>query len=209
MIKSLLRHKLLKSTLIYTFGSAINKAVPFLILPVLSYYLLPAQFGIVANFNVLFAIFVIFANVGFDGAVSARYFSMNKDNLKIFVFNGLLLSLVASIVMLLMITVFNGVIFDWFKIDIKYQILTVISALFSVITTLNLTLWRLEERPFQYGFYEISQTVVNILISLLLVVVLKQGWTGRVDGILISTILYGLFSLFFFISKKLFKIFNQ
>lgn len=205
MIKSLLRHKLLKSTLIYTFGSAVNKAVPFLILPILSFYLLPEQFGIVANFNVLLAILVIFVNIGLDGAISARYFSMDKDELKIFVFNGLVLSFLAAALMLLIITASNRLIFDWFKIDFKYQILTVIAALFSVVTTLNLTLWRLEERPFQYGFYEISQTIVNILISLLLVIILKRGWTGRVDGILISTILYGVFSLFFLFKRNYLK----
>jgi len=205
MIKSLFRHKLFKSTLIYTFGSAINKAVPFLILPVLSYYLLPEQFGIVANFNVLFAIFVIFANIGLDGAVSTRYFSMAKDDLKVFVFNGLLISVISSIFLLIVISIFQGLIYEWFRIDFKYQVLTILAAFFSVITTVNLTLWRLEERPLQYGFYEISQTIINILISLLLVVVLKQGWTGRVDGILISTVLYGLFSLFFLFHRNYLK----
>ena len=63
-INRILKHPLLKSSLVYTITDAINKAVPFFILPILSYYLLPSDYGIVANYNVLLSVFGVFVMIG-------------------------------------------------------------------------------------------------------------------------------------------------
>ncbi|WP_433901936.1 lipopolysaccharide biosynthesis protein [Sphingobacterium puteale] len=201
-MKFLSSNKLLKSTLIYTVCSGVNKAVPFLILPILSYYLLPQDFGIVANYNVLFVVVTLLVNIGLDGAISARYYTLSKSEIKIFVFNGLLIVVGATVIVGLVVILFSSVIYNWFKVSIEYQLWSVISSLFAVITTLNLALWRLEEKPIQYGTYEISQTLINVMISLVLVISFNKGWAGRLDGIIISTILYGIFSLWFLFRRS-------
>ena len=79
-LNRLLKHPLLKSSLIYTLSDAINKAVPFLVLPILSYYLLPSDYGIVANYGVLLSVISIFVLIGVDGVIGVNYFKFSKED---------------------------------------------------------------------------------------------------------------------------------
>ncbi len=77
---------------------------------------------------------------------------------------------------------------------------------FNLFTTINLVLWRLEEKPVAFGLYDISNTAINISLSLLFVVAFKENWIGRINAIVIATIGYGLFSLFFLYKRGYVKI---
>lgn len=195
-IKTVVKHPLFKSSLIYAVSDGVNKAIPFFILPVLSYYLLPSDYGIVANFGVLSSIISILIGVGVAAAISVNYYKFTKEELSKYIFNALLIILLAAIIVLVAVTVFNQIIFLYVKVPFQYQLLVVVMALATVITSINLSLWRLEEKPIKFGIYTISQTAVNISISLLLIIVYKLGWVGRVNGILISSVLFGGLSIF-------------
>lgn len=56
---SFLTSSLFKNSSIYIITDGISQAIPFLLLPLISHYLSPADYGIITNFNVLFAILSI------------------------------------------------------------------------------------------------------------------------------------------------------
>ncbi|WP_293937417.1 lipopolysaccharide biosynthesis protein [Sphingobacterium sp. UBA5996] len=194
-INSIFKSSLLKSSLIYTFCDAVNKAVPFLILPLLSYYLTPSDYGIIANFNVLLAIVTIFITLGVDGAVSVNYYKFTKDDLARYIFNACLLTSIMTIVIIAIFSLFYHLVYDFVKVPRHYLFLLVLMAFGTTITSINLSLWRLEEKALNFGIYEILQTIVNIGVSLLLVISYHMGWVGRVDGMLVAAMSFGLFSL--------------
>lgn len=194
-INRVLRHPLLKSSLVYTMADAINKAVPFFILPILSYYLLPSDYGIVANYNVLLSIFSIFVMIGVNGAIGVNYYKISKEELSRLIFNGLFLISISTVIIFTLVFIFNDTIYSFVKVPMKYQLLAVAMSLASALTGINLSLWRLEEKPLKFGVYQISQTVLNAGLSLLLVIVYKLGWVGRINGVLIASLSFGLLSL--------------
>lgn len=194
-INRILKHPLLKSSLIYTLSDAINKAVPFLVLPILSYYLLPSDYGIVANYGVLFSVFSIFVMVGVNGLIGVNYYRISKDELSKLIFNGLLLISFSTVLMLLIVMQFNETIYSFVSVPIEYQYLSVLMAFASSMTGINLSLWRLEEKPLKFGTYQISQTIIDIGVSLVLVVSFKLGWVGRINGMILASLLFGFISL--------------
>jgi O-antigen/teichoic acid export membrane protein len=194
-ISTIFRSSLLKSSLIYTFCDAINKAVPFLILPFLSYYLAPSDYGIIANFNVLLAIVSIFIMLGVDGAIGVNYYKFNKAEMSRYIFNGVLLTLFTTGTVLIIFLLFQQFIYEFVKVPQRYLVLLVVMAFATSMTSINLSLWRLEEQPVKFGIYEILQTIVNIGVSLIFVVSYKMGWVGRVNGMLIASLSFGIFSL--------------
>lgn len=206
MYKKIFANKLLKSTMIYTLCDAINKGVPFLILPLLSYYLSPSDYGIVANFGVLLAICTIFVSISVDGVISVNYYKISKEELSKYIFNALSLIIGSSIIVFFLFYIFKTQIYINFRIPYIYTILIIVMALASTLTTMNLSLWRLEENPVHFGIYQISQTILNILISLFLVINLGMGWIGRIQGMLISAIIFGIFSLFILFKRGYLKI---
>jgi O-antigen/teichoic acid export membrane protein len=190
-----LKHPLLKSSIIYTVSDAINSAVPFFILPVLSFYLVPADYGIVANFNILLSIISIFIVVGVDSAISASYFKLSHQELSKYIFNGIVIIIVSTIIISLLVFLFNKTIYSFVRIPLSYQLATIFMAMTMAFANVNLSLWRLEEKAFKFGAYQISQTFLNTGLSLLLVVVYQLGWIGRVNGMIITSISFGLLSL--------------
>lgn len=193
-ISGIFRSSLLKSSLIYTFCDAINKAVPFLILPLLSYYLAPSDYGIIANFNVLLAVVSIFIMLGVDSAIGVNYYKFTKEELSHYIFNALLLTILVTAFILIIFFLFHPIIYEFVKVPQYYLLLLVIMAFAATVTSINLSLWRLEEQPLKFGIYEILQTIINIGMSLLFVILYKMGWVGRVNGMLIAALSFGLFS---------------
>ncbi len=194
-LNKIVNHHLFKASLIYTVSDAINKSVPFFILPTLSYYILPSEYGIIANFNVILSIASIFIMIGVDGAIGVQFFKLKRDDLAKFNFNALLM--IASITMIVFFFVvgFHREIYSWVKISFQYQLLVVLMGFSTTITAINLTLWRLEEKPIKFGIYEIFQTIINICLSLILVIIYKLGWVGRVGGMFTASLIFGIYSL--------------
>ncbi|SEA62160.1 Membrane protein involved in the export of O-antigen and teichoic acid [Arachidicoccus rhizosphaerae] len=196
MINKFLKSSLFKSTLIYTVSDAINKAVPFFVLPILSYYLTPKDYGIVTNFNILVGILNILAALSIDGVISVHYYKISKEDLAKFLFNGISLVILSTAILAVFCSLFRDRIYDGLQVPIEYVYLAIFMTFANTMSTVNLTIWRLEEKPFKFGGYKIALTIVNTSVSLLLVIAVGLGWKGSVDGTLIATILFGFLSLF-------------
>ena len=48
-----LSSSLLKDSVVYVFTDGVNKSIPFLLLPVISYYISPAEYGMITNYNLI------------------------------------------------------------------------------------------------------------------------------------------------------------
>ena len=55
-----LSSSLLKDSVVYVFTDGVNKSIPFLLLPVISYYISPAEYGMITNYNLIVQILSIF-----------------------------------------------------------------------------------------------------------------------------------------------------
>lgn len=205
-ILKIYNHPVFKLGIIYTITDAINKCIPFVLLPVLTYYLLPADFGIISNFNVIISVAAILVGLNADGAIAVNYFKLSKSELASYISNTMLLILGAFLICLLAIIVFHNQIYNVIKLPYEYQIASLFLVLGQSVTAINLELWRLEEKPLKFGIYQISQTAVNLLLSLYFIVILKTGWHGRVNAILIVSVLYGVISLFILFKRGYLKI---
>src|SRR5690606_26101959 len=149
---------------------AINKAVPFLILPILSYYLTPGDYGIVANFTILLSIVTILVGLSVEGVIGVNYYRISKEELGKYIFNALVLILGSTSIVLISSFFLEEQIYASFKIPYTYILLLIAMAVATTLTAINLALWRLEEKPMSFGIYQITQTVLNIAISLFLVI---------------------------------------
>lgn len=67
-----------KSSFIYLTGSIIGTGVGFFLVPVLTRYLTPYDYGIVSNFTALFTLSSYFICLSNSGYVFRNYFFLNK-----------------------------------------------------------------------------------------------------------------------------------
>lgn len=196
LLKNIYKSSLFRNTSIYIVTDALNKAIPFLLLPFLTHYLLPKDYGIITNFNVIIQILSVLCYSCTVAALPVMYYKLNKDELRLYVSNIIMLNTAVTLVISILLIISNGLIYGSLQLSLLYQIIGLIVVWFSSLTYINLILWRCEEKPLSFGKYQIYQSTFSALSTILLVIVFLMGWQGRVYSYLISATIFGIVSLY-------------
>ena len=191
-----LRHPLLRSSAVYAGASVARNAIPFLLMPVLTRYLSPADFGIVATFEVMMAMGLVLVGLNMYGAIGVNFFKLEHTELGIYVGNVVLVSVITSIVTLALALL----LFQLFSLHLpaastRWLPLIALAALAQVLFSVALTLWQVEQRPFPYAVFQTLQTALNVGLSLLFVVIFSWGWRGRLLAIITAAVVFGAISI--------------
>lgn len=196
-LSELLRHKLIRDSAVYAGSGVARNAIPFLLMPVLTRYLSPADVGIVATFEVLLAMGLVFVGLNMYGAIGVNFFKFERRELDIYVGNVILISVVTSVVTLgLALLAFHVLRLEIAASPTVWLPLIVLAALSQVLFSIALTLWQVEQRPLPYALFQTLQTSLNVGLSLLFVVTFSWGWRGRLLAIVIASVVFGALSLY-------------
>lgn len=187
--------KLIKHSSVYILSDILNKSVPFFLLPLLTYYLTPSGYGILSNFNVFLSILLIIIGFSSHGVLGIKFYTWPKHRISQLVGNILILLSISYLTLLILILVMSDYIVEATGLSTRWQLLTLTSAFFQFNGILLLNIWRLEEKPFKLMFFEISQTLLNLGLTGVLVILLSLEWEGRVLSIASSYIVFGAFSI--------------
>ncbi len=176
----------------------VNKALPFLLLPVLTRYLSPSEYGILSIYQVLISFAVPIVGMNMASNITRNFFNKSRAELAVIVGDLLLLLsltyFLVSICLCLYIIIFKGS--DGVNDIPSGWLLSVpVVAVMNTIIQFNLTILRNQNRALLYGLFEVLNTTVNVGITLLMVVVCNFGWQGRALGVLSSAIIFGIVSL--------------
>ena len=200
-MKELLKNKFLRDTSIYTAADVLNKLVPFVLLPVLTRYLTPEDYGIIAMFFVLTSILGIVTTFETNTAISVNFFKISKEELKIYIANVLLIISIVTSIVFVFVIFYHAHLSAIFSMPFEWLIVAIVVTLTQFITTINLLLWQSEQKPIPFGIYQITQTIVNLTLSLILIVGFGMGWEGRLIAISFASVLFGMMS-FLFLYKR-------
>lgn len=187
--------QVLKKSSVYLVTSIINKAIPFLLLPVLTKYLTPTEYGIVSIFQIIISLYTAIIGMAIHTNVSKNFFAYDKSQISILIGNSIFILLISTI-FVFVCTLIGSLFFETlFSVSSNWlRSIPIISFMF-MINTLNLTILRMEGKAFLFGVFEISNTVVNMGVSILLLVVFNLGWTSRALGILLAYFVFFVVSM--------------
>jgi len=173
-------------------------------------YLTPIDYGIVATFSILLAVMGVFVGLSMHGAIGVNFFKLNKDELKEYI--GNVFSILFSSFLLVFIIVY--ILKSYFSLFTKFPEnwipYIVVVALFQTIYLINISLWQVEQKSLPYVLFQTSRTILNVSLSVIFVVLLCWGWQGRLLGAIVTSIVFGLLSIFIIIKRKYINIsFNK
>ena len=171
---------LLGSASVFTLASMINAAIPFFLLPILTRYLSPSDYGIVAMFQILTALVLPFVGLSIYGAIRRQYFEREEIDLPAYIGNCLVLLLAATAVMALVFRIFATPIGDLFAFPASWLWMVWVVCVAQVVTQVLLALWQVQNRSVRFGIFQILLTAANLGLSIGLVVGLSFDWRGRV-----------------------------
>ncbi|MDB4453443.1 oligosaccharide flippase family protein [Pseudomonadales bacterium] len=186
---------MLEASLVYLTSSLLNRFVPFLLLPLLTKYLSPSEYGVIAVIQVFLSLFLSFYG-SLNSNITRKYFHLTGQQLSkymfaivIVLFSFLFMSVIISLVYL-----YSG--FPLFGLGLGWYLVMPIIACMSMANLLNLTLLRVKEKPYKYAAWELSHAALNLLLSIILIVCLEGGWEGRAIGIMVPLLIYGILGLY-------------
>jgi O-antigen/teichoic acid export membrane protein len=210
MISTIFKSSLFRSSSIYTIANILNSAIPFLMLPILTRYLTPVDYGIVSMFLVLVNFLMPLVGINIQGAISRQYFEKEEVNISQYIANALIVLFLNALIITIIISLFSREISELTHFPSKGLWMVVLVAVCQVIVQINLVIWQAQVKPFQYSVFQILQSIFNVLMTIYLVVKLGFGWEGRVQGQAIVVGLFSLISLFILWRNKWIKLnFNK
>ena len=181
-MKQIAGHKLIRDTFIYTLTDGIGKAISFILLPILSFYLSPEGLGLATNFTVFASIVNLLAGQAILNALQYFYYEQTKEQNAILVSNLIWMTIVACLCMVGIALICSNIIYDYLQLDLTFQLLTFPFALAFVLTNISLQLFRLEDRPKTFAIYQIVQIVLHCVLVVLFVIIWKQDGEGKIGN---------------------------
>ena len=192
--------KAFKSGVWYTTSNFLVKGIGFITTPIFFFFLSKSEFGLYNNYVSWLAIFSILVTLHLDSTlISARYDYESKFDE--YIYSVLSLSTLSAIVWLLLVNIFSDVFVSFLGMDQVY----INAMLVYLIFLPAVTLFQTRERYlFEYKKTVASSLFIAVgtaLISVFLVVNMRNKLAGRVIGSIIPTVILGFFLYLYFIKK--------
>ncbi|MFK7780595.1 MAG: oligosaccharide flippase family protein [Candidatus Gracilibacteria bacterium] len=194
--------KVIKNSIIYLSSSILNKAVPFLLLPIMTKYLTPEDYGILSIYTIFITLFTAFIGMNLHSNISKNFFKTTKQELSLYIGN-IFIILSFTFISYLIITYFITLKYETiFSIPSKWILLIPFISMMMMVNEINTTILRNEQRAYMFGIFEISNTIVKLGITLILLLLFGYGWYSPVLGVFTSSLLFFFIGIFYIYKQR-------
>lgn len=187
---------MLKNSIIYFSGSVINKVIPFALLPILTRYLTPEEYGLIALFQVAISFTSALVGMNIKVNITRDYYHVDKEEFRRSLTAIFAVSTVSFLCVQAIAFLFIALDTNPFGVPDRWLIVVPIISFMAILNGFNLTLERVKERAWQFFGLDVSNSVVVALLTLLFVVALGMGWQGQALSLTLCSVAYGAFSLY-------------
>lgn len=187
--------KVLRQSGIYTLGYIASAAVPFALMPVLTRYLSPEDYGITAMLGVLVGVYTPFMGLNLRGLIGPAFFKNAKDFPKI-VQSSFAILLMTMLVMSVFTYLLADSISDWTSFPSSWLWTVILLCVTDFFIQIVQTIQQMKGKAMQFAGLQFSQTIMNMMLSVGLVVLLSMNWQGRVMAQVIASLVIMGVSLF-------------
>ncbi len=177
---------ILKSSGVYFSFSIVNRLIPFLLLPILTRYIDPAGFGVISVVTTISSLAMPLLGFCSNSVLYQKFYTFEVSELSGFlkasykiIFSGLIFSA-------LVIAAFSSQLRAWLEVSSSWLFMGVLCAALGMVSTLTMSLYQLQNRPFLYGMLQTAGALLNFSTAVTLVVYLGLSWEGRVWAMVIS-----------------------
>ena len=195
--------RFIKHLSLYTFISFFSAGINFFLMPYLSHFLSPTDYGIITLVNTFVTILIPLVGLVASGLIFVEYYKI-KDKAE---FSSLFSSIQFIPVLLSVILLIVSIPFysslarlielpgdKWYWIPLSI-VLSVLSIFYETLLTYNV----IEKKARLFAYFNIAKILIEVGLTIYFVSVLRLGWEGRLYSWLIASVLFasgvGLFNL--------------
>lgn len=197
---------LFKDSVYYTLLNVLEKAIPFIILPIVTRLFTKEEVGYYILYQAIIEILIPLMTLNIGAAVLLNYYKVDENNFKKYIFNSFILFFFFFIISFSFIYLLSDQISDLINFPAKWLIIVSFITLPRFITQLRQNLWRVKFKIKNYGYYTIGISLFKNGIGLILVFYFTLGWEGLILGHLIGYLIFALIGIYTFFKEKLISI---
>ncbi|MHB1059073.1 MAG: lipopolysaccharide biosynthesis protein [Rhodanobacter sp.] len=196
---------LLTGSATYLISNILRASIPFALLPILTRYLGPTQYGQVAMFQTLVAALAAVVGLSTHGSANRKFYDADITHDSMGHFVGACLQILAATGVLVFIIVFllRKPLAGWLGLTVPWTLLAVAVTAAAFVVTTRLGQWQVRGQAVKYGVMQVTQSFADMALSLMLVVVLAQGAAGRINAQACVVILSALLALYLLAKDRL------
>lgn len=186
---------LLGGATVYAAANVLNRAFPFLLLPVLTRYLSPEEYGVYVMFQVVLFFLLPLIGLNSEAAVSREFFRLERPELERYVRNTQLMSGGIGAVLLVVALAAGGPIGGFLSFPGAWLPVVVVVGMGESAKAVHLVLWRMQKRARAYAAFTVCQAAVRTAACILPLVLVTRRLDGLLWGHALSLTAFSLFSL--------------
>jgi O-antigen/teichoic acid export membrane protein len=197
--------KLYKAFGIYTLSTFFKSAIPFLLLPIITKYLTPEDYGIANFYQVILRLLAGIIMLGVPASCTIFYFKHDRKEYPSLLLNSVVSPFIFTFILFIASFFLVDILTPIFDIDSIWIVLLAPIALLYLVPDITYTTLRNQEKPIKYSIFNLSQIVLHFTITTILIVVFKFNWLGILLGILISLLTLNFLSINHLVRNKLIR----
>ena len=190
----------MKNSYIYMVGEILPRILNFLMLPIMTSYLSPEDYGIIGYVDAIILFVFIFSVLALNSYLLREYFELNtlKARKKL-IGNFFLFIIIYNFV--LFFVLFFLIHFTFQFVDVQFEILPILSIalicnLIEIFCLFPQIIYRVQERPLAYVYFAVSKTFFAIIAIVFFLEFYYEdhGPISKYYGITLSAGVYAVFS---------------
>lgn len=184
---------------VYLISNIINASIPFALLPFLTRYMSPREYGQVAMFQVLLGILGALVGLNIVGAANRKYYDDDMTLLenRYFIASCLQIIVLSGACVFGLVFLMRTYLSDMLGLEKSWILLAVMLSVMLCIVQLRLGQWHVRNKSVLYGFLQVFQGAIIVFFAILFVVFYEFGVFGRIAGQVVGVCVGALFSLYF------------
>ena len=200
-------NKVFKNTSLYTIGNILPKLTAFILLPIYTSYLSPAEYGIVSSMQSLAPILMILFSLGFDAAIFRLYWDYKtKEEKKIFLGTIIISRLIFSFLFLVVILLLHNVVQGIYKSITfnPFYLYVILASFFSVFFEIPKKYLMLKGKAGYFVTLSFAEFLITSAFILWFIIYKDEGASGYLKGGLVSSLIF--LPVYFILSIKIIRI---
>lgn len=202
MLRKLIQRQATRHIGLYLFANGAKAGIPFLVMPFLTHYLLPAEYGIISVFTALLAFAVPFSAMGTTMIVGRNYHLMPREEHAQTTYTAL--AIMAIVTMLMTVFIGGGMFFtdEFMSLPMVLVLLIPVMCLFQNVQFLNRILLRHQQRVKLFVATEVGSTALARFGGLFAVMFISAGWVSVISAQYAAHFLFAGLAVYLLVRDK-------
>ncbi len=179
-------------------GEIIPKMLSLLLLPIMTRYLTPADYGVIAYVDAIIIFVFVFSLMSLNSYILREYFQLKEITEQKKMIGNFFLTLVCyNIVSLFIFIGLLSFLFSVLELQFNFfpiMLLALLANFFEIFSIFPQIIYRIQQKAIIYIYFTVSKTILQMGSILILLIYLDQGVLSKYYGVLGINILFAFLS---------------